>query len=69
MIDVAEEFIRENAKQPYFLYFPPTIPHLALYIPDEELKPYLDRNWEEKTPFTGGRGYTPHQTPKAALLQ
>jgi len=65
VIDVAEEFLRKNAKQPFFLYFPSTIPHLALHIPDEELKPYLDQNWEE-TPFTGGRGYTPHQTPKAA---
>ena len=63
MIDFALRFIRENRKGPFFLYFPSTIPHVALHIPDEELKPYLGK-WEE-TPFVGG-GYTPHQTPRAA---
>jgi len=67
MIEVALQFIRDNKKGPFFLYVPSTIPHVALHIPDEELKPYLKNNWEE-TPFVGGRGYgyTPHQTPKAA---
>lgn len=64
MIDVALRFIGENKDRPFFLYFPTTIPHLALHIPDEELKPYLGK-WEE-TPFVGGKGYTPHQTPRAA---
>ena len=63
MIDVALEFIRENKEGPFFLYFPTTLVHLALHIPDEELKPYLGK-WEE-TPFTGN-GYTPHRTPRAA---
>ena len=66
MIDTAEQFIRENKNGPFFLYFPSTIPHVALHIPDEELKPYLGK-WDE-TPFTreGGYGYTPHMTPRAA---
>jgi arylsulfatase len=63
MIDVALRFLRENKDKPFFLYFPSTIPHLALQIPDEELKPYLGK-WDE-TPFVGG-GYTPHRTPRAA---
>jgi arylsulfatase A len=63
MIDVALQFIRQNKGGPFFLYFPSTIPHLALQIPDEELKPYLGQ-WDE-TPFVGG-GYTPHRTPRAA---
>ncbi|MHC4179750.1 MAG: arylsulfatase [Planctomycetota bacterium] len=63
MIDVALRFIRENKGRPFFLYFPSTIPHLALHVPDEELKPYLGK-WAE-TPFVGG-GYTPHITPRAA---
>jgi len=63
MIEAALQFIRENREGPFFLYFPSTIPHVALHIPDEELKPYLGK-WEE-TPFTGN-GYTPHQTPRAA---
>ena len=67
MIEMALQFIRENKEQPFFLYVPSTIPHVALHVPDEELKPYLANQWEE-TPFTaeGGYGYTPHQTPKAA---
>ena len=64
MIAAALRFIRENKDGPFFLYFPSPIPHVALPIPDEELKPYLGK-WEE-TPFVGGRGYTPHQTPRAA---
>ncbi len=66
MIEAALQFIRENKDGPFFLYFPSTIPHVALHIPDEELKPYLGQ-WEE-TPFVrrGGYGYTPHQTPRAA---
>ena len=63
MIDEALGFIRKNKDQPFFLYYPTPIPHLALHVPDEELKPYLGK-WKE-TPFTGG-GYTPHQTPRAA---
>jgi arylsulfatase len=67
MIEMALQFIRENKEQPFFLYVPSTIPHVALHVPDEELKPYLAQGWKE-TPFTaeGGYGYTPHQTPKAA---
>ena len=60
MLDAALQFLRENRAKPFFLYFPTTIPHVALQIPDEELKPYLGQ-WNEK-PFVGN-GYTPHQTP------
>jgi arylsulfatase A len=66
MIDHALEFIEENKDGPFFLYFPSTIPHVALHIPDEELKPYLGK-WDDP-PFTRekGYGYTPHYTPRAA---
>jgi arylsulfatase len=63
MIKFALQFIRANKDRPFFLYFASTIPHLALHIPDDELKPYLGK-WPE-TPFTGN-GYTPHMTPRAA---
>lgn len=66
MLDAALQFMRENKDGPFFVYFPSTIPHVALHVPDEELQPYLGK-WEE-TPFTkeGGYGYTTHQTPRAA---
>jgi arylsulfatase A len=60
----ALRFIEENRKRPFFLYFAPTLPHVALQVPDEALKPYLGRFPE--TPYTGDRGYLPHPTPRAA---
>jgi len=63
MINMALRFVRQNKSRPFFLYYPTLIPHLALHVPDEDLKPYLGK-WDE-TPFTGG-GYTPHRTPRAA---
>tara|TARA_R110002096_G_scaffold215310_9_gene403107 strand:+ start:17298 stop:18785 length:1488 start_codon:yes stop_codon:yes gene_type:complete len=63
----ALQFIKDHHEQPFFLYYPTIIPHVALHVPDEELEPYLAQNWEDP-PFTrdGGYGYTPHFTPRAA---
>ena len=63
----ALEFIRANKDRPFFLYYPNTIPHVALHVPDEELEPYLALGWNDP-PFTrsSGAGYTPHFTPRAA---
>ena len=63
----ALEFIIKNKNKPFFLYYPTLIPHVALHVPDEELKPYLELKWNDP-PFTRsqGYGYTPHFTPRAA---
>ncbi|MDA1164495.1 MAG: arylsulfatase [Planctomycetota bacterium] len=63
----ALEFIRANKDRPFCLYYPTVIPHVALHVPDEDLKPYLALGWNDP-PFTrtGGYGYTPHFTPRAA---
>ncbi|MFP6738241.1 MAG: arylsulfatase [Planctomycetota bacterium] len=63
----ALNFIRANKDKPFFLYYPTVIPHVALHVPDEELKPYHELGWKDP-PFTraGGYGYTPHFTPRAA---
>ena len=63
----AVEFIASNKDKPFFLYYPTIIPHVALHVPDEELKPYLALGWNDP-PFTKakGYGYTPHFTPRAA---
>ena len=60
-------FIRKNKDKPFFLYYPTVIPHVALHVPDEELKPYLAQKWRDP-PFSRhqGYGYTPHFTPRAA---
>ncbi|MEC8825847.1 MAG: arylsulfatase [Verrucomicrobiota bacterium] len=63
----ALQFIKDNKDRPFFLYYPSLIPHVALHVPDEDLKPYLDEGWNDP-PFTRerGYGYTPHFTPRAA---
>lgn len=63
----ALEFIRTNQDRPFFLYYPSVIPHVALHVPDEDLKQYTDLGWNDP-PFTRGSGfgYTPHFTPRAA---
>ncbi len=62
----ALDFVRRHKDGPFFLYYPTVIPHVALHVPDEELKPYLELEWKDP-PFTRQRGgYTPHFTPRAA---
>jgi len=62
----ALSFVRANRDQPFFLYYPTVIPHLALMVPDEDLEQYHREGWQE-TPFTARkrRSYTPHKTPRA----
>lgn len=60
------QFIREHKDEPFFLYYPTIIPHVALHVPDEELTQYMKLGWKDP-PFTRERGgYTPHFTPRAA---
>lgn len=60
----ALKFVRENKDRPFFLYYPTTVPHLALQVPDDSLQEYAGKFPE--TPYQGGRGYLPHRTPRAA---
>jgi arylsulfatase A len=57
-------FVRDNQDRPFFLYWPTTVPHVALQVPDDSLKEYLGR-WDDP-PYPGGKGYLPHFKPKAA---
>ena len=59
----ALNFIREHRSQPFFLYFPTTIPHLALQAPADALETD-DHRWSE-TPYRGDCGYLPNRTPRA----
>ncbi len=63
MIDRSVEFIGEHADQPFFLYYATPVPHLALQVPDDSLAEYAGR-WPE-TPYEGGKGYLPNETPRA----
>jgi arylsulfatase A-like enzyme len=62
--DQAIRFIRENKDRSFFLYFPTTIPHLALQVPEDSVAEYRGDFPEE--PYTGGKNYLPHKTPRAA---
>ncbi|HEV7226524.1 MAG TPA: arylsulfatase [Pirellulales bacterium] len=60
----ALRFMRENRDRPFFLYYPTTVPHLALQVPEDSLAEYQGAFPEQ--PYPGGRGYLPHRTPRAA---
>ena len=64
ILEEAVAFIDEHGKEPFFLYFASTIPHLALQIPDAELDAY-PTTWDTE-PYLGGKGYLPHPRPRAA---
>ena len=60
----ALRFVRENKDRPFFLYYPTTVPHLALQVPEDSLKEYAGKFPE--TPYTGNHSYLPHLQPRAA---
>jgi arylsulfatase A-like enzyme len=60
----AVAWLRANRSKPFFLYFAPTIPHLALQVPEAALKEYEGRFPE--VPYTGANQYLPHRMPRAA---
>jgi arylsulfatase len=55
-------FVEENHDEPFFVYYPTVIPHLALQAPQEDIDAY-NGEWEE-TPYNG-KSYQPHPTPRA----
>jgi arylsulfatase A len=57
-------FVRANKDRRFFLYFAPTIPHLALQVPHAALRAYEGKFPER--PYLGDKGYLPHRTPRAA---
>ena len=64
MMADAVAFVREHAAEPFFLYLPFPVPHVALQVPDESVAEYEGRFAD--TPYPGDRGYLPHRTPRAA---
>jgi arylsulfatase A len=65
---LAEEalgFIKENKENPFFLYIPFTIPHAALQVPEDSMKPYMGKFGDDEERPTGNYAKQPH--PKAAF--
>lgn len=66
MLEAALEFLDDHADEPFFLYFPTPLPHVALQVPDEEVQAYPEE-WDAETgPYLGQKGYLPHPRPRAA---
>ena len=65
--DEALQFVRQHQDEPFFLYYPTILPHLALQVPDEEVAHYRGK-WPE-TPYEAGpeyqHPYLPHPTPRS----
>jgi choline-sulfatase len=59
-------FIKAHAAEPFFLYVPTTVPHLALQVPPDEpsLREY-EKHFGDEKPYMGGRGYVPCRRPLA----
>jgi arylsulfatase A-like enzyme len=60
----ARAFVRRHKDEPFFLYFPTTVPHLALQVPEDSLAEY--RGAFDDKPYVGNRRYLPHREPRAA---
>jgi arylsulfatase A-like enzyme len=60
----ALQFIRDHQTQPFFLYYPTTVPHVALQVPEDSLNEYKGKL--DDHPYIGGNGYLPQQYPRAA---
>lgn len=61
-IKVGKQFIRDNQKQPFFLYLPFAVPHLSIQVPDESVTPYQKSIKEEAYKH---KGYLEHPFPRA----
>lgn len=62
--DAARQFIRQHQDEPFFVYVPTTVPHLALQVPDDSLEEYAGQF--DDAPYDGSRRYLPHHKPRAA---
>jgi arylsulfatase A len=60
----ARAFLKANKDRPFCLYFPTTVPHLALQVPEDSLSEYLGKF--DDHPYKGDRRYLPHIAPRAA---
>jgi arylsulfatase A-like enzyme len=61
MTEKALNFIQSNQKNPFFLYLPYSLPHLALQAPDEYVNKY--KGLYNETPYYGEKGYLPCKYP------
>jgi arylsulfatase A-like enzyme len=63
ILSEAIAFVKRHRERPFFLFFPSTIPHLALQVPADALAEYQGKFPE--TPYRGDKGYLPQIAPRA----
>ena len=64
LISEAVDFIEKHSKEPFFLYYAPIEPHVALQPPKRLVESYPE-SWDP-IPYRGQCGYLPHPRPRAA---
>ena len=64
MFNRITQFINENKKQAFFLYWATPIPHVPLQAPDKWIK-YYHQKFGDEEPYTGKFGYFPNRYPHA----
>jgi len=45
----ALKFVRDNKARPFFLYYPTTVPHLALQVPEDSLREFAGSSLRRRT--------------------
>lgn len=58
------QFIRDHRAEPFFLYLPYIIPHVAVQVPEVDLKQYQGQLGNDPA-YDGKKGYQPHPAPHA----
>lgn len=64
MFDKILDFVEENKKKPFFLYWATPIPHVSLQASQSWVKHYVKKFGDEE-PYLGDKGYLPSRYPKA----
>ena len=63
MIEEALAFVRRHRDDPFFLYLPTNVPHVAIQVPEDSLAEYSGAF--DDRPYLGDKGYLPHPEPRA----
>ena len=63
LVEEALQFIRKHQDDPFFLYFPTNVPHVAIQVPADSLAKYSGTLDDQ--PYLGQKGYLPHPEPRA----
>lgn len=64
IFEAAMKFIERNKDNNFFLYYAPTLPHVALQAPKRWVQ-YYHKKFGPEEPYTGDEGYFPSRYPHA----